>query len=126
MLSLLAGISLPSLGRRRCHCRSPSRRPFRRQGGHPTDDPSKVAAFASERWPPSPRNQWPPSRRNHWPPSLGIRIQALRDESDEKQYWLSKTPAERLAADPLWLRPGYHPTSKSSYSYSKPIGLDTS
>jgi hypothetical protein len=53
--------------------RSPSRRPFRRQGGHPSDDPSKVAAFTSEGWPPSPRNRWPPSRRNPWPPSLGIR-----------------------------------------------------
>ena len=25
-------------------------------------------------------------------------VQALRDESDEKPYWLSKTPAERLEA----------------------------
>ena len=25
-------------------------------------------------------------------------VQALRAESDEKQYWLSKTPAERLEA----------------------------
>src|SRR5215213_3331363 len=36
--------------------RSPSRRSFRRQAGHHSDDHQKVAAFTSERWPPSRRN----------------------------------------------------------------------
>jgi hypothetical protein len=52
--------------------RSPSRHSFRRQAGHHSDGHQKVAAFTSERWPPSSRNGWPPSRRNGWPDSLGI------------------------------------------------------
>src|SRR5215213_7055496 len=79
ILSLLAGICLPSEARvsRR---RSPARRSFRQQAGHPSDDPQKVAAFTSEwvaafvsEWVAAFTSEgWPPSRRNRWPDSLGI------------------------------------------------------
>jgi len=49
-----------------------------------------------------------------------LSVASLLQPSDEKAYWLSKTPSERLpgggvdASDCLWLRSIYHATSKSS------------
>ena len=41
-------------------------------------------------------------------------VSSIRDESDEKSYWLSKTPAERLQAMELMrqINYGYDPTTE--------------
>ena len=49
-----------------------------------------------------------------------LSVASLLEPSDEKAYWLSQTPSERLQAAELmrqiglWLRSIYHATSKSS------------
>ena len=52
--------------------RSPFRRSFRQQAGHPTDDPQKVAAFTSEWVAAFVSEWWPPSRRNGGRLRVGI------------------------------------------------------
>src|SRR5688572_25359155 len=77
ILSLLAGICLPSEARvsRR---RSPARRSFRQQAGHHSDDPQKVAAFASE-WVAAFVSEWVAAFASEWVAGFARNPQEERD-----------------------------------------------
>jgi hypothetical protein len=93
--------------------RSPSRRSFRQQAGHPSDDPQKVAAFTSEwvaafvsEWVAAFASEWwPPSSRNGWPASLGIRKKyraRLRKKQDFDPRSFAEEETVALSQLPCW------------------------
>ena len=49
-------------------------------------------------------------------------IETLANQGRDREYWMTRDPAERLAAiesgaaNTLWIRPIYRPTSKSLFN----------